>query len=122
MHMTNMTAEQALRRFSDEAWEDASRLQGPSAASGAFQAGYFALFSALSATERHQFQEHPSPRAALLGALKLQLDTADIRVATRMARHYYAPIRAEQLDAAALLVWAGRVRNAAGWAGDGANC
>jgi hypothetical protein len=113
--MADMTAEQVLRHCSDELLSDASRKDGVDVASCAYSAGYAALLGALSPAERQRFQDHPATQAALIGARKLRLSSADTTFACRGARHYYASNRDALIQSADCLAWALRVREAAGW-------
>jgi hypothetical protein len=86
------------------------------AAGAAYQAGYFALVSALSPDEMSAFGDHPNAKSAALGARRLRLPLPDQALAEAGATTYYAP----DADVAAVLddyvAWARRVRAAAGWA------
>lgn len=111
--------EEALKRASDDYLRFAERLgsqiasTGPSAA--AFQAGYFALLSALGDEERRALQDHPNSAAARLAAHRLALGAADQQLAEMGARVYYRQDLAESASLADWLAWAARVRMAAGF-------
>lgn len=97
----------------------ADALQAPSANAGAtgaaFQAGYFALMSSLSADEVGAFMDHPNVEAAVLGAHRLQLTTDDLAIAREGAVNYYSPEAQSDHDVRRQVEWARRVRAAAGW-------
>lgn len=104
----------ALKRQSDDHLQFAFK-GGASAAAAAFQAGYCALLSALSAEELREFQDHPSASAAALSAERLQLTPAEQAQAEFGAGGYYAADQAAFRLLDDWLVWASRVRTARGW-------
>jgi hypothetical protein len=81
----------------------------------AYQAGYFALMSALSTDEVSTFADHPSAAAAALGAERLQLQRDDCVLAEEGAAGYYSPKPASGQPLSAHVAWARRARAAAGW-------
>lgn len=99
-----------LRMAIDSASADAG------AAGAAYQAGYFALMSALSTEEVVLFVDHPSAGAASLAAKRLQLSTEDRAVAEQGAANYYAPQSERGSPLHDRIAWARRVRAAAHWA------
>lgn len=107
----------ALARASDAYLSEAVRCPTADSASLAFQAGYFALLSALKGDEQVAFSDHPNPDAALLGAKRLSLSQDDQNLAELGTRMYYQPAdlsRIVSLDE--WIGWAMRVRAVAGLA------
>lgn len=104
----------ALKRQSDDHLQFAFR-GGPSAATAAFQAGYCALLSTLSAAELAAFPDHPNATAAALSAERLQLTSTEQVQAQLGACGYYAADQASFGSVEEWLVWASRVRTARGW-------
>lgn len=88
----------------------------PTAVIAAYQAGYLALLSALSADEVAVVVDHPSPSAAVLAARRLQLLAEDRALAAEGAAGYYSPTPGMGLPLAEHIAWARRVRVAARWA------
>lgn len=88
---------------------------GSSAASAAFQAGYCALLSALSADETNTFADHPSAAAVSLSAERMQLSAADRVLAELGAAGYYGADQTAFRSLEEWLVWASRIRTARGW-------
>jgi len=110
----------ALRRQSDDHWRFALQANARgrpsySAASSAYQAGYCALLTALSAEETKSLADHPSSAATSLAAGRLQLCQADHALGERGAAGYYAPSPAVFSSFDEWFTWARRVRQAAGW-------
>lgn len=84
-------------------------------ASLAFQAGYFALLSAVDEERRATPCDNPNAEIAREGASRLSLSRVDQNLADLGARNYYEPTSlsflASQQD---WIDWAERVRKAAG--------
>ena len=110
---------QAFRRMSDDylqlAMAAAPLDVGAGDASTAFQAGYFALLSALEAAELTQLGDHPNAQVARLGAERLGLTVDDRAFAEEVATCYYASNLSDLVQLSVCLDWARRARQAAGW-------
>lgn len=109
------TRMQALDRQSQDYLRMAmDKAATPSAANAAaYQAGYFALMSALSVEEVGLAVDHPSANAAGLAARRLQLSTADQTLAEKGASAYYSPQPEHDPPLSDRIAWARRVRAAA---------
>lgn len=108
----------ALERQSTAHLEHASNVLWPNpsvAGAAAFEAGYFALMSAVTPEELRQFAEHPSVAAAEKAAARLGLSKPDSDMARQGAADFYAPGRLRFAEAFAWFEWAARVRRSAGW-------
>lgn len=109
----------ALRRQSDDHWKFAlqasARGRSSSATGSAYQAGYCALLSVLSADEIQALADHPSAAAASLSATRLHLKPDVQALAERGAAGYYTADHAAFNSPAEWFDWAEQVRRAAGW-------
>lgn len=107
-----------MQRASDDYMSQARGEQNVGSAADpthlAFQAGYFALLSAVNGESQATSDDHPSADLAREGADRLSLSRADQNLADLGARNYYEPTSldfiASQQD---WIDWAERVRAAA---------
>jgi hypothetical protein len=79
------------------------------AAAAAYQAGYFALMTALSAAEVRRFQDHPNAAAAVLAASRLGTTSTVRDLAIGGATALYAP-DTDSLRGARWAGWAEHLR------------
>lgn len=109
----------ALRRASDDYLAEALRLQTSTSLAGAsslaFQAGYFALLSAVNGEVLVASDDHPNAEIVREVANQLSLSRADQNLADLGARNYYEPTSLDFLASPQDWIdWAERVRAAAG--------
>ena len=85
----------ALKRQSDDymrlAREKAAAGLEREAAAAAYEAGYFALMTALTAAEVREFRDHPNAAAAELAVARLNTTATVRRLAIEGATAFYAP-------------------------------
>jgi hypothetical protein len=108
---------QALKRQSDDymrlARDKATLGLEREAAAAAYEAGYFALMTALTAAEVRLFQDHPSAVAAELAAARLGTTAAVQRLAIEGATALHAP-ESGALRGSGWVDWARHLRRIVG--------
>jgi hypothetical protein len=116
--MTNdVERKAALKRQSDDymrlAREKAAVGLEREAAATAYEAGYFALMTALTAAEVQGFSDHPNATAAELAVARLGTTATVRRLAIEGATAFYAP-KTDGLVGSSWVDWAQHLRRIAG--------